>query len=259
LDGVLIGKFAGAIPLGLYRQAYGLMMAPLDQLQAPIMSVSTPALSRLQDDPERYRRYYERILFAVSALTVPLGCFTIVYAREIVTTVLGPHWADAAPFLMVFGVAASIRPAVATSGMVMFTCGHSGRYLVAACVHAVMLMCAMAVGLAWGALGVAVASVATTIAILPWKLPYSFAGSPVSTGRFLSVTIRPIVAGAVMALVLIWWRTLALSASVPIELVGAVLLAAASYAAVLALTPGSRSHLNAGLADVLMALKRKPL
>ena len=57
-DNLLIGKFWGSGPLGLYSKAYGLLMLPLRQINAPLSAVAIPALSRLKDEPERYRNYY---------------------------------------------------------------------------------------------------------------------------------------------------------------------------------------------------------
>ena len=69
---------------------------PLDQLQAPVMSVAQPALSRLQADPARYRRYYERIAFLTALTTFPIGLCAVVYPREITLLLLGSKWEDAA-------------------------------------------------------------------------------------------------------------------------------------------------------------------
>jgi O-antigen/teichoic acid export membrane protein len=80
LDSLLIGRFGGATALGLYRQAYNVVMQPVERLRVPIYNVSQPGLSILQGQPARYRRYYRRVVFAVSFATVPLGLFVVVYA-----------------------------------------------------------------------------------------------------------------------------------------------------------------------------------
>jgi O-antigen/teichoic acid export membrane protein len=71
VDKLLIGKFSGPVPLGMYRQGYWLIMAPVTYLCAPVQRVAQPALSALQADPGRYRRYYERVVFLVSLPTLP--------------------------------------------------------------------------------------------------------------------------------------------------------------------------------------------
>ena len=51
---------------GVYRQVHQLVLVPIEQLNAPIANVAQPGLSLLQDDPDRYRRYYGKVV-AVSA------------------------------------------------------------------------------------------------------------------------------------------------------------------------------------------------
>lgn len=257
LDSVLIGKYSGASVLGLYRQAYYLVMLPVEQLNRPIRNVSQPGLSVLQADPERYRRYYQQILFVVTLTTIPLGVFTAIYAREIVLVVLGQQWMGAVVFLQIFGVAAAIRPAVGTSGIVLVTCGHSGRFLLVAVVHSVTLGILMVGGVPWGAQGVAVAHVSTTVLLMIPKLYYSFAGTPVTMGDFFQAVFRPIIAGSAMALALAALRCVVpLDSAVICVLVGCA-TAAVVYFAALALLPGGWRQLNTLAHDVLTAMRRR--
>ncbi len=77
LDNILIGKVWGSDALGLYSKAYQLMMLPILQLTSPVTAVVVPALSRLQDDPERFRGYYRKAIQALSSLTMPVVIFPL--------------------------------------------------------------------------------------------------------------------------------------------------------------------------------------
>ena len=68
IDKALLGFVYGSHLTGVYSKAFSLLLLPALQIAAPMMSVATPALSRLQDDPEHYRDYY---LKAVKALPTP--------------------------------------------------------------------------------------------------------------------------------------------------------------------------------------------
>ncbi|MGH8022675.1 MAG: lipopolysaccharide biosynthesis protein, partial [Limisphaerales bacterium] len=61
MDALLIGRFCGAGPLGLYSRASGMLARPLDQFLAPIEAVVIPAFSRLQAQPGRYRLNFMRL------------------------------------------------------------------------------------------------------------------------------------------------------------------------------------------------------
>lgn len=255
VDRLLIGRYFGTSPVGLYRQAQQLLMAPIDQLNAPIVAVAQPALSALQNDPARYRRYYEKIVFWVALATVPVGVFVAVYAHEITELVLGPAWREAATLIRIFGVAAAIRPAVGTSAIVLVTCGMSARYFWIAVAHSIVLVTALFMGIRWGAEGVAFAHVATTVLLAAPKLHYSFLGTPVTPRLFLRAVATPILSGLAMLAALVPLH----GALAPRSLLGSLAVGAPVGAAVYLTTwlvfPRGRAHVRTLLADVAAALR----
>src|SRR6185295_5013472 len=80
LDQILIGKFFGPVQVGLYRQAYQLIFLPVAQLAQPMNRVAESTLSFLQNDAERYRKYYKKMVRAMNFITMPLILFLLVYA-----------------------------------------------------------------------------------------------------------------------------------------------------------------------------------
>ena len=60
LDKILLGRFWGAEAIGIYGRASQLVGVPVDNLNSAVGAVSFAALSRLQDDPERLKRYFVR-------------------------------------------------------------------------------------------------------------------------------------------------------------------------------------------------------
>ena len=257
LDSLLIGRFAGADVLGLYRQAANLMRAPIERLNAPIVTVSQPGLSILQFEPARYRRYYQRILFVVGLLTIPLGVFTAIYAREIVLVALGPKWLGATVFLRIFGLMASIRPAMATTGMVLVTCGKSGRFLMLSVVYSATSLILMFVGIRWGAVGIATAQVSTAVLLMPWLLHYSLAGSPVSVGAFWRSASRPLVASLTMAAALLLLQNFTHLESALLSLTAACGTAIAVYFLTLNFLPGGRDQLQSLVSELVEALRKR--
>ena len=179
LDRLLIGKFFGASPLGLYRQAQQLILAPIEQLRAPVYSVASPSLSMLQTDPDRYRRYYQRIVLVIGLATMPLGLFISIYAGEITHVLLGPRWIAATVFLQIFGIVAFLKPSLDTTAIVMMTYGLSKRLLTISIAYYVSLAAFMFVGLYWGAEGVALANVGAIVLLMLPMLYFSLRRTPV--------------------------------------------------------------------------------
>jgi PST family polysaccharide transporter len=257
IDSLLLGKFAGPTALGLYRQAYNLMMTPIEQLETPIWTISQSGLSRLQDDPERYRRYYQQILFVVNLATIPLGAFVVIYAKEIVSVVLGQKWMEAVIFLQIFGVAAAIQPAAGTISLVLVTFGKTQKNFLLVLANSLVTVISMAVAIPWGAVGICLAKVSATVFMLLPRIYYSFPGTPVSMGVFFRVFSRPFIGSLVMVVALVLLRHFAPMKNGLSSLCVGCGMAGITYLAVLALLPGGWIQLNSLINNLLSALRRR--
>src|SRR5258706_15307762 len=72
LEKVLLGRFWGAEAIGIYGRAYQLITIPTDNLNSTVGEVAFSALSRVQGDFDRLRRYFLRGYSLVLALTLPI-------------------------------------------------------------------------------------------------------------------------------------------------------------------------------------------
>ena len=61
-DNLLIGKFIGTVELGFYNRAYQLMMLPIQNLTHVISPVLHPVLSEYQDDEDKIRLTYFKLV-----------------------------------------------------------------------------------------------------------------------------------------------------------------------------------------------------
>jgi len=257
MDKLLIGRLFGAAPVGMYRQAQQLIMSPMDQLDGPITGVAQPALSALQQDPVRFRRFYEKIVFIIGALTVPLGLFISVCAEEITLLVLGPNWLEATVFVRIFGFYAMIRPALGTSAIVLITCGRSTRYLALTAAHAVVLVLLLLAAIPWGAEGMAIAFVGTTLILMYPKLHLSFTDTPPSVLGFFNALLPSIVSGLGMLLGLLTVRNFASTDGIVESLVLSFGVGGAFYLASMWLQPRGREEMKSLFKDIQTALKTR--
>jgi len=198
LDNILIGWYWGAALLGLYSKAYGLLMLPIRQINAPISAVAVPTLSRLQNEPERLRVYYRKGLMVVASFSVPMVVFCCVAARDLVLLVLGRGWLEVVTIFRLLAVGA-LMGAVAgpSSGWVFLALGNVSRQLKLALFQVASLVVGFAAGLRWGPEGVAAAF---SIHQLAWRVPtvaVAFWRTPLKLTDFFGETWRPTVASIV--------------------------------------------------------------
>lgn len=154
-DNVLIGKFWGSGPLGLYSKAYRLLMLPIAQVTSPIAAVAIPTLSRIEDDPEKYRRYYYRAISTIAFITMPLTAVLAALSHEVITVVLGNQWTGAALIFKVLALAAFFQPVGSTVGWVYVSLGQTNRMMRWGLIVVPLVVTSFIIGLPWGALGVA--------------------------------------------------------------------------------------------------------
>jgi len=202
-DRILLGRYCGRNVLGLYGKAYGLLMLPITQLTAPMISVALPALSRLQDDPRRYAKYYERMVQLLAFVMMPLVVLLAVCSRSVILMVLGDQWAGASRIFQILAVTAFIQPLSSTVGIVPLSMGQSGRVLKLGIFTSSFIVLAFIIGIRWGAVGVACGYAVASYLVLFPGLWYGFRGTPVSVGIAVRATWRAVIASGVTAVALI--------------------------------------------------------
>ena len=101
---LIIAGALGAASLGLYSRA--LALSVVTARLAPLLhGVLFPAISRRQDRIRRSRAAYLHCAEMLALAAVPAGLMIAVSAPEIVATVLGGSWGDAAPLLRILALA----------------------------------------------------------------------------------------------------------------------------------------------------------
>ncbi len=208
MDHVLIGWYWGAATLGLYNRAYALLLLPIRQISMPLSTVAIPTLSRLQNDPERYRRYYLKAVSLIARFTIPVIIFLIVMSGEVIQLVLGEKWAGAGRIFGVLGISALIQPVLNTTGWLFVSSGRTDRMFRWGIVSSICIILSFVIGLPYGVVGIAWAY---TVCILLLAIPalwYSSLGTSVSLSDIFNVMRAPLTAIIPSAMLLIYSRSL---------------------------------------------------
>src|SRR5690606_29130609 len=117
-------------------------------------------------------------------------------------------------------------------------------------IHGVLLMLMLLLGLRWGATGVALAHVGTTVLFMYPKLYYSFLQTPVTMRGFFDAVTAPVVASTAMAAALVLSQRVVQIDSAAWELFFSACLAAPTYCAAMWAHARGRSEARALFADL---------
>ena len=109
LDKILIGRLWSAQLLGFYSRASNAIVVPFQQAGQALGGVAVPTLSRLQNDPARYRVYFRTAVTLMAALGLPVIVFLSVDAKVLVPLVLGDQWYGTIPFVTVLAPVAVLE------------------------------------------------------------------------------------------------------------------------------------------------------
>lgn len=202
-DSVLIGKYWGEVPLGLYNRAYRLLLFPLQQVTNPMIRVMLPTLSRLVQQPEKYREAFLRAVFPAFVVVLPGVAFMIATADSLVPIVLGSRWADVAPTFVGLGMAGLLQTMNSPASWIFLSQGRTREYMLWGFFSAATSVSAFVCGLPHGPLGVAIAYSISEILRTPILWWIAGARGPIGRRDILGMT-TPHFLGAISSLAAVY-------------------------------------------------------
>jgi len=196
---VLLGRFWGADAIGLYGRAYQLVNIPNDNLNSAASGVAFAALSRLQNDPSRFRSYFLKGYALVLSLTVPITVACGLFAGDMISVFLGPKWKSAVTIFRLLAPTTLAFAIINPMGWLLMSLGLVARGLKISLVYAPLMIAGYAVGLPYGPKGVAFAYSAMMLVFALPMIAWSIHETVISMRDILLTISRPLLSGLVAA------------------------------------------------------------
>jgi PST family polysaccharide transporter len=171
IDQILIGWLWGPALLGLYERTTRLLMMPVNAVGAPVYAAAMPALSRLVDQPARYRSLFGQVMQKIALLTMPAFALSAVTADWVVGILFGPSWEQAVPLVVLFSIAATSLPVAQSAGLLYLTHARTTEMLRSNLIDASLCVVSILAGLHWGVDGVAASLAAVGVLV---RMPLAF-------------------------------------------------------------------------------------
>lgn len=202
LDNVLIGRYWGSQELGLYAKAYQLVLLPIQQINNPVNSVALPALSSLQNEPEKYCRYYYKAILLITTLGMPIVGFMFASADKVILLMLGQQWLGVVPLFQFLMPAAFIGTFNVATGWVYQSLGRTDRQFRIGIVTSTLNSIIFLISVRWGAIGVAAAYGLSQPLLLLFTIIYCYQGTPLKVFDLMKTLFKPTFAsiGAAIAI-----------------------------------------------------------
>jgi PST family polysaccharide transporter len=200
IDNLLVGWRFNAVALGFYKKAYDLFALSASQLTAPLYNVALAALSRLNQDHLRFRRYLANSLGMVAFVGMAMSADLTLVGRDLVRLVLGAKWSEAGRIFELFGPGIGVMLLSSIIGWIHLSIGKPGRWLRWSLFQLAATASLFLLALRWGPEGVAAAwSVSFWTLLIPG---FWYAGRPIGfeVSALIAATWRYVFAALVAGL-----------------------------------------------------------
>jgi O-antigen/teichoic acid export membrane protein len=182
VDNFVVGRWLGAVALGLYSRAFQLMAVPTALLGDILDRVLFPTMARVQDDPRRLTAAYLQGTAVVVLVTLPAGVISALLAPDLVLVAFGPKWVGLIPVFQVLALGMMFRTSFRLSDSLSRATGRVYRRALRQVVFAVMVFLGALIGQQRGVTGVAIgvlialflnyvfmAQLALSVSNIPWS------------------------------------------------------------------------------------------
>lgn len=150
----VVAMVGGPNAAGLFNRAASLSTLPSSQFVPPIMAVAQPALARVADEPERFRRAALILVSRVSLIASFVTVLLVGAGDWAIHLLLGAAWLQCTPILRALAVFAFVEPVASSMAAIVLARGHASVLLRSKAITLVTILLSAAIGLPFGVLGI---------------------------------------------------------------------------------------------------------
>ncbi|MBN2598112.1 MAG: MOP flippase family protein [Marinifilaceae bacterium] len=178
---MVIGRMFSASALGFYSQAKKLQQVPVTTLAQVVGNVTFPAFSKIQDDNEKLKQGFRKLIKLLVFINFPLMLGLAVIAKPLLVLVLGVKWLPSVPYFQLLCIAGMIYTLHTSNLNILKVKGRSDLFLILEVVKKLIVIIAIVIGLNWGIMGLVIGQICTSF--------ISFFINAFFTGKLIAYTI----------------------------------------------------------------------
>ena len=178
---LVIGRMFSATALGFYDQAKKFQQVPVATLAQVVGNVTFPAFSKIQDENEKLRLGFRKLIKLLFFINFPLMIGLAVMADPLLVVVLGDKWEPSVPYFQLLCIAGMIYTLHSSNLNILKVKGRSDLFLYLEIIKKAIVVLAIIIGLKWGIIGLIIGQIFTSF--------ISFFINAFYTGKLISYTI----------------------------------------------------------------------
>jgi PST family polysaccharide transporter len=204
VDRIGLGLFYRPNEVGYYQNAMTFYDNSIEQAISQLHTVGSAALSKLQSNPIALAQKYEAALSTLAFFLMPAAAILSVTAQDLTIMLLGEKWQAAGLLLSIIALRGIFHVVEGSQGWLHLSIGRPDRWRNWAVVSVVLRVVTVLGALPFGATGMAVGYVITSLLLAVPSINY--AGRPIGIGAAL--VIRAVGQQLISAIITAaggWW------------------------------------------------------
>ena len=231
---VVLGRLFPAASVGNYNQANKWNTMANQLVSNTIAQVAQPVLMRVNDDQERQRRVFGKMMRFTAFLAFPAMFGLSLVAPQVILIAIGEKWIDSIPLLQILCISGAFIPMYTVYQNLFLSMGKSDYYMWLTISQIVIMLAAV---MACHSMGVKAMVVAFACISILWLLVWQVFASRLIGYRFMSMMrdLMPFLFIAIAVMGLTWLVTMPVS-NIYLLLIIRVIVALLLYVTVMKLS-----------------------
>ena len=147
---IVIGRFYTSAQLGQYTRAEQFNMIFSSNLTSVVQRVSYPVLSSIQEEPERLREAYRKVIKITMLITFACMLGLAAVAKPLILILIGEKWLPAVYFLQIICFSGMLYPLHAINLNILQVKGRSDLFLKLEIIKKIIAVGPIVVGIVYG-------------------------------------------------------------------------------------------------------------
>lgn len=147
---LIIGKYFSAIDLGYYTRAEQFSLLSSQNIGQIIQKVSYPVLSTIQDQSEKLKKGYKKLIKNTMFITFTLSIGLSAIAEPLIIVLIGEKWRPAIPYLQLLCFVGMMYPLHALNLNMLKVKGRSDLFLILEIIKKTLAIPTIIIGIIFG-------------------------------------------------------------------------------------------------------------
>lgn len=151
VDIFFIGRILNQYYLGIYKTSISTVEQIIAVITAVILPVMLPALARLQNEMDEFKKMLLKFQKYVGLFLLPIGCGIFIYRELLTQILLGSKWMEASEFIGIWGLISAITIIFSRFSSVVYPAIGKPRFSVLAqFLHLIVLIPSTLISIQYG-------------------------------------------------------------------------------------------------------------